>query len=238
MRFQSPLASVVPIRRQKRFVAGMRLRDGTEVTAHCPNPGAMIGLNAPGLPVWLEPEAGPGRKLRYGRRLAELPGGHWCGIDTNVPNSVVQEALSAGAIVALAGWPRIRPEVAYGRASRGEFLLGGDGRRNAYVEVKNVHLRRRGDCAEFPDSVTRRGTRHLAELSQVAAAGHRAVMLYLVQRTDCARLGIAADLDPAYAAAFDAARAQGVEVLCHGTRIGPEGVFPGDPLPVDPNPQS
>jgi sugar fermentation stimulation protein A len=99
--------------------------------------------------------------------------------------------------------------------------------------VKNVHLRREGDWAEFPDSVTARGARHLAELAAMAAAGHRAVMLYVVQRTDCARFRLAADLDPAYARAYAAARAAGVEALAHATRIDREGVWLDRPLPLD-----
>jgi sugar fermentation stimulation protein A len=137
----------------------------------------------------------------------------------------------------LAAYGGVRAEVKYGRASRVDFLLSEPGLPDAYVEVKNVHLRRTGDLAEFPDSVTARGARHLAELADMVATGHRAVMLYLVQRTDCARLAMAADLDPAYAAAFDAARAAGVEMLCHGTEIDGSGVDLGAELPVDPSPQ-
>jgi sugar fermentation stimulation protein A len=114
-----------------------------------------------------------------------------------------------------------------------DFLLRGAGLPDAYVEVKNVHLRRAGDWAEFPDSVTTRGAKHLAELSDMVAQGHRAVMLYLVQRTDCARLRMAADLDPGYAAAFEAARDAGVEMLCYGTTITRHGVWISDALPVE-----
>ena len=237
MRFPSPLVPARLIRRYKRFLADVVLDGGQEVTAHCPNPGAMLGLQDPGARVWLMP-AGPGKKLAWSWKLVELPGGHLAGIDTAVPNRVVKEALGAGLVPALAGYDDIRPEVAYGRESRVDFLCRGPGLPDAYVEVKNVHLRRDGDWAEFPDCVTTRGARHLAELADMVAAGHRAVMLYLVQRTDCARLRLAADLDPAYAAAFDAARAAGVEAVAHGTRITPRGVDFGDALPVDPAPQA
>ena len=145
-------------------------------------------------------------------------------IDTSVPNRVVGAALRAGALPELCGYADIRAEVKYGDRSRVDFLLTGTGP-DAYVEVKNVHLRRHGDIAEFPDAVTARGARHLAELARVAAAGHRAVMLYLVQRTDCARFALAGDIDPAYARAFDAA--EGVEVLVYGTRIDTRGVTLG-----------
>lgn len=232
MRFQTPLVPGRLIRRYKRFLADVLLDTGETVTAHCANPGAMLGLRDPGLRVWLEPNDDPRRKLRYGWRLAELPGGHWAGIDTSVPNRVVKEALIAGSIPALAAYGTVRPEVRYGDRSRVDFLLTQPGLPDTYVEVKNVHLRRSSDWAEFPDSVTARGARHLADLSAMVAQGHRAVMLYVVQRTDCTRLRMAADLDPAYAAGFAKARAEGVDMLCHATNISTNRVWLTDPLPV------
>jgi len=233
MRFQTPLVPGRLIRRYKRFLADVELESGGVVTAHCPNPGSMMGLSDPGLRVWLEPNEDPRKKLRYGWRLAELPGGHWSGIDTAVPNRVVAEALAARAVAELSAYGTVRPEVPYGTRSRVDFLLTEPGLPDAYVEVKNVHLRRDGDWAEFPDSVTTRGAKHLRELSAVVADGHRAVMLYLVQRTDCARLKMAADLDPGYAAAFDAGRAAGVEALCYDTAISTKGVDLRRALPID-----
>jgi sugar fermentation stimulation protein A len=212
------------------------LDDGRAVTAHCPNPGAMLGLADPGLAVWLEPTDAPGRTLAFGWRLVELPGGHWAGIDTGVPNRIVGEALRAGRVPALAGYEHIRPEVRYGRGSRVDFLASGPGLPDAYVEVKNVHLRRDGDWAEFPDCITTRGTKHLGELAEMVAAGHRAVMLYVVQRSDCARMRLAADLDPAYARAFAAAAASGVETIVHATAISHVGVGLGPPMPFAPPP--
>ncbi len=234
MRFAGPLIRGTLLRRYKRFLADVMLEDGREVTAHCANPGAMLGLNAPGLRVWLEPSADPRRKLGFAWRLVELPGGHFAGIDTGLPNRLVAEALAAGELPGLAGYATVRPEVRYGSNSRVDFVLSAPGRPDAYVEVKNVHLRRDQDWAEFPDSVTARGARHLRELSAMSAAGRRAVMLYVVQRTDCARLRLAADLDPAYAAAAAEARAAGVEVLAHGTRIDTDGVWLDRALPVEP----
>lgn len=234
MEFAEPLVRGTLLRRYKRFLADVMLDDGRAVTAHCANPGAMLGLNAPGLPVWLEPNDDPRRSLRFAWRLAELPGGHWAGIDTGVPNRIVGEALRAGAVSALAGYVAVRPEVRYGEASRVDFVLSGPGRPDAYVEVKNAHLRRDGDWAEFPDCVTARGARHLRELAAVAGLGLRAVMLYVVQRTDCARFRLAGDIDPAYLRASDAARAAGVEVIAHGVRASPAGVLLGAPLPIGP----
>ncbi|SIO51850.1 sugar fermentation stimulation protein A [Rhodovulum sp. ES.010] len=237
MRFQSPLVPGRLIRRYNRFLADVTLDSGEQVTAHCPNPGSMMGLKEPGLRVWLEPNDDPRKKLRYGWRLAELPDGHWAGIDAGLPNRVVREALEAGQVAELAAYASVRPEVKYGEKSRVDFLLTGPGLPDAYVEVKNVHLRRHADWAEFPDSVTARGAKHMAELARMAELGHRAAVLYLVQRTDCARFRLAADLDPAYAAAARSARTAGVEMLCYGARIGPGGVTLSHPLPLDLAPQ-
>lgn len=239
MRFPSPLVPARLIRRYKRFLADAVLEDGDEVTVHCPNPGAMLGLREEGARIWLLPNDDPRKKLDYGWRLVELDGGHFAGIDAGLPNRLVGEALAEGRIPGLSGYSGIRPEQRYGsEQSRIDFLLSEPGRRDAFVEVKNCHLRREGDWAEFPDCVTERGAKHLRELARVVEAGGRAVMLYVVQRTDCARFRLAPDLDPAYAEAFDAARAAGVEVLCHGTDISPTGITLTGPLPVDPGSQS
>lgn len=232
MKFSAPLVKGVLLRRYKRFLADVALTDGREVTAHCANPGAMLGVSDPGSTVWLEPATAPGRKLGWSWKLVELPGGHLAGIDTGVPNRVAGEALRAGAVPALAGYAEVRAEVPYGERSRVDFLLTGPDLPPAYVEVKNVHLRREGDWAEFPDSVTARGARHLDELAAMVGQGARAVMLYVIQRTDCARLRLAADLDPAYAAAFARACAAGVEAVAHRTYIDRDGVTLGPEVPV------
>lgn len=233
MLLASPLVRGTLIQRYKRFLADIRLASGEVITAHCANPGAMIGLNMPGLPVWLSKSDDPKRKLAYSLELVELPTG-LVGINTAHPNRVVAEALAQKAIAALAHYPTARPEVKYAEKSRVDFLLTGDGLPDCYLEVKNVHLTRRPGLAEFPDSVTARGARHLFDLAAMVAAGHRAVMLYLVQRTDCASFALAADLDPAYAAAFRTARAAGVEALCYATTITPEAISLSEPLPFRP----
>lgn len=238
MRFQTPLIPARLVRRYKRFLADAELDEGTVVTAHCPNPGSMLGLKEPGLRIWLEPNDDPKKKLKFGWRLAELPDGHWSGIDTAVPNRIVGEALNAGWITELAGYSEIRAEVPYGTRSRVDFMARGPGLPDAFIEVKNVHLRRSGDCAEFPDSVTARGTKHLGELMRVVEEGGRAIMLYVVQRTDCTRFRLAGDIDPTYASAFDDARTAGVEMLCYGTTISNYGVDLAGKLPVDEVPQS
>ena len=230
MRFQTPLAPARLIRRYKRFLADCRLEDGREVTAHCANPGSMLGLAEPGTKIWLEPNDDPKKKLKWGWRLVDHENGHFTGVDTSVPNRALKAALEAGEVPELAAYRTIRPEVKYGRNSRIDFLLQQDGLPDAWVEVKSVTLSSQPGLAEFPDSVTARGAKHLGELAEMAQSGHRAVMFYLVQRTDCATFTIARDLDPAYGVAFDKARQMGVELLCYGTRITPDDITLGPGL--------
>jgi len=232
MQFQTPLVPGTLIRRYKRFLADVLLDDGRKVVAHCPNTGAMTGLDDPGMPVWLEPNDDARKKLDYGWRLSELGGGHWVGIDAMVPNRVVGEALRMRVVSELAEYSGVRGEVPYGKASRIDFLLSAAGLPDAYVEVKNVHLSRAAGWAEFPDAPTARGTKHLVELTDMVARGQRAVMFYLVQRTDCGRFRLAGDVDRKYADAFARARDAGVEVLCYDTLINTGGVNLGRPLEV------
>ena len=231
MEFPHPLRRATLIRRYKRFLSDHRLDDGTAVTAHVANPGAMTGLLEDGAETWLSPAMNPKRKLAFGWEMVRVGRG-LVGVNTSRPNRLAAEAIEAGALPTLAGYETIRREVPYGERSRVDFLLEAEGRPPCYVEVKNVHLRR-GPHAAFPDSVTARGTKHLRELAQVAGAGARAVMLYIVQREDCARFTLAADIDPAYAAAFAEARARGVEALCHACRLSTDGITVDRPLPID-----
>ncbi len=231
MRFPSPLIPARLIRRYKRFLADCRLEDGREVVAHCANPGSMMGLADPETRIWLEPNDDPRKKLKYGWRLVDHENGHFTGVDTSVPNRALRAALEAAEVAPLAAYDIVRPEVKYGTNSRIDFLLQGAGLPDAYVEVKSVTLCRSPGRAEFPDSVTARGAKHLAELSEMAAQGHRAVMLFLVQRTDAEQFDVAADIDPTYAKAMSEAETAGVEVMVYGTRITPEAVTLGAPLP-------
>jgi sugar fermentation stimulation protein A len=230
MRFPTPLVPARLIRRYKRFLADCTLEDGGEVTAHCANPGSMLGLAEPGTRIWLEPNDDPKKKLKFGWRLVDHENGHFTGVDTSLPNRALRTALAAGQITELAGYDRQRAEVKYGENSRIDFLLSADGLPDAYVEVKSVTLSRAPGLAEFPDSVTARGAKHLGELARVAAAGHRAVLFYLVQRTDCARVSVARDIDPTYGAALGAALHAGVEVIAYDTRITPEEILIGRKL--------
>ena len=230
MRFQTPLEPARLIRRYKRFLADIRLHSGQEVTAHCPNPGSMMGLAQPGMKIWVEPNNDPKKKLKYGWRLVDHENGHFTGIDTALPNRALRAALMAAQVPGLDMYATVRPEQKYGTNSRIDFLLQNPDLPDAYVEVKSVTLSRQPGLAEFPDSVTARGAKHLAELSNMVEAGHRAVLLYLIQRTDCTSMTVARDIDPTYGAALDAARASGVEVMAFDTVITPEHVSIGKPV--------
>lgn len=231
MKFPDPLIPGCLARRYKRFLADVELEGGELVVAHCANPGSMLGLAEPGMRVWLSPARNPARKLKYSWELTAIGDG-LVGIHTGHPNGIVAEAIAAGRVPELAGYESLRREVRYGRNSRIDLLLESPERPPCYVEVKNVHLSRRQSVAEFPDSVTERGAKHLEELARVAESGARATMFFLVQREDCRRLAIAADIDPVYDRALRAARARGVETLCYACRVGREGIELDRPLPL------
>ena len=232
MRFQTPLVPGRLIKRYKRFLADVILDDGRQVTAHCANPGAMIGLQEPGLRVWLEPNDDPKKKLKFGWRVVQLDSGAWVGIDTSLPNKIIDEALRDHKIAPLAEYNTIQPEQKYGANSRVDFLLSAPTLPQAYVEVKNVHLLRSGDWAEFPDTVTARGLKHLGVLGDMAEAGHRAVLIYCVQHTGCARFRLATDLDPAYSEASKRALQRGVEMLCYSCAVSCEQITLERALPL------
>ena len=223
MDLPQPLVRGTLVARYKRFFVDVVLDDGTGLTAHCPNPGAMLGLNTPGLACWLSKSDDPKRKLAHTLELVEADGG-LVGINTMHPNRLVAEALAADAIPELAGYATHRREVRYGVNSRVDFLLGHPDRPPAWLEVKNCHLRRSGSLAEFPDCVAARSLKHLKELTAMVQGGQRAVMLFVVQRTDCDEFAACHDLDPAYAAGLKAAAAGGVEVLCYDCDISPDAI--------------
>ncbi len=227
MRFQTPLVPARLIRRYKRFLADIQLEDGTEVTAHCANPGSMMGLKEPGIKIWVEPNDDPKKKLKYGWRLVDHENGHFTGVDTSLPNRALRAAIMAHEVPELSNYGTVRPEQKYGENSRIDFLLQEEGLADAYVEVKSVTLSRQPGLAEFPDSVTARGTKHIRELTRMAHQGHRAIVFYLVQRTDCNQMMLARDIDPTYAEAFAAARAAGVETFAYDTYITPEAITLG-----------
>jgi len=235
MRFTEPLIPATLIKRYKRFLADVLLASGEEITAHVANPGAMIGLAAPGSRVWLSKSSNAKRKLPYSWELVEVDlgaGPELIGINTAHPNLLVAEAIAANAIPELAGYAATRREVRYGKNSRVDFLLETPGRPSCYVEVKNVHLMRKPGLAEFPDSVTARGAKHLDELAAMTAVGGRAVMLFLIQIGSAAHFALARDIDPTYGAAFDRARAAGVEAVAYRCVIEHAAITLSGPVPI------
>jgi sugar fermentation stimulation protein A len=227
MRFAAPLTEGRLVRRYKRFLADVELADGRIITAHCANPGSMLGLADPGIRVWLSAADDPRRKLAWSLELVEVDAGAGpaiVGINTGHPNRLVADAVGSGLVPELAGYDELRREVKYGRNSRIDLLLTRRAHPDCYVEVKNVHLMRTAGLAEFPDSVTARGAKHLDELADMVGGGARAVMFFLVQRGDAERLAIARDIDPGYAAALTRARSAGVEVIAYRCRVSPEAI--------------
>lgn len=233
MQFPAPLVRGTLVQRYKRFLADVTLDSGETVTAHCANPGSMIGLKTPGTEVWLSPNQNPKAKLDWRWELIRVDR-HLVGVSTAHPNAIVAAGIEAGQVTELEGYGGLRREVPYGRNSRIDILLEDENRPPCYVEVKNVNLRRIDGAfptaAEFPDAVTKRGAKHLEEMSDMVAAGCRAVMFYLVQREDCDHFRIAADIDPHYAATLDAARKSGVEAVCYTCRISLKGIELDAPL--------
>lgn len=229
-----PLLQGTLIRRYKRFMAEVLLANGETVTAHCPNSGSMLSVNSPGAEVWLSSADNPNRKLKYTWELIRV-GETLVGINTNRPNALIAEAIAAGDIAELAGYSRLRREVKYGRNSRIDLLLESPDCPTCYVEVKNVTLKRAcgiGSSVEFPDAVTERGTKHLAELAEVAKRGERAVMMFLIQRCDGESVTIAIDIDPVYGQALSEAITAGVEVLAYRCRVTTAAITVADRVRV------
>jgi sugar fermentation stimulation protein A len=216
------------IQRYKRFLADVRLDDGTVITAHTTNTGSMKTCWEAGDRVLLEPAANPARKLKFTWLAVERPSG-WVGVETGMPNRVVAEAARRDALPGLTGLHSVRTEVKYGvERSRIDVLaLDGEGRQ-VFIEVKNTTLKE-GDWALFPDAVTERGTKHLRELQTMVREGHRAALALFVHRMDVDRFDAARDIDPVYAAELDRTAEAGVAVLPLAVRLvtspGPDGLW-------------
>lgn len=227
MKFETPLVRGRLIKRYKRFLADVKLDSGKTITASCANTGSMLGLLHEDVPVWLSEHDSPTRKYRHTWEMVENDMGEgpvMVGINTAHPNKIVAEALEQKRIKPLAGYQTQRREVKYGKNSRIDILLEDPKKGRCYVEVKNVHLSRKKGTAEFPDSVTARGTKHLNELADMVRDGHRAVMVYLIQRADAKRFSLADDIDPDYASAFAKAMDAGVEALAYRCKLDADGI--------------
>jgi sugar fermentation stimulation protein A len=221
MRVSPPLINGTLIQRYKRFLADVRLADGTIVTAHCTNTGSMIGCKAPGSAVYISRSANQRRRLAYTWELIRV-NGHWIGINTLHPNRLVVEGIEAGALHELQGYESIRREICTRQGTRLDVCLKGrDG--FCFVEIKNVTLAIDGTAA-FPDAVTARGKKHLRELIRLKRQGHRAVVLFVVQREDCNSFRPADEIDQEYGRWLRRAARAGVEVLPYQASVTPEEI--------------
>jgi len=225
-----PLIQGSLIRRYKRFLADVRLRNGRVVVAHCPNSGSMLACSEPGRMVYLSRHNNPKRRLRYTWELIEMPTS-LVGVNTMVPNRLVKAAILAGLIDRLTGYEKVRSEVAYGTNSRIDLLLE-KGPMRCFVEVKNCTLVTDG-AASFPDAITTRGLKHLKELQAQVRSGDRSVMFYLIQRMDAGLFRPADRIDPAYGRELRRAIQNGVEVMAYDVAIDLKGIELNRKIPFD-----
>ncbi|MCE2517331.1 MAG: DNA/RNA nuclease SfsA [Alphaproteobacteria bacterium] len=229
------LTEGILIKRYKRFLADVDF-GGTVETVHCPNPGAMTGLKDPGSRVWCSTSDNPKRKLKKTLELVES-GGVLVGINTNLPNKLVQEALTEKIIPAFAPYPEITPEFTYTKGTRFDFRVAAPDGRAMMIEVKNVHLARpdgpNPGAMEFPDSVTARGAKHLRTLAEIARRGEPAAMLYVIQRGDGEYFTLADDIDPAYAEAYIDAHEAGVEMHAWRCDITTSAITITEPVSIN-----
>ncbi|MBW1790175.1 MAG: DNA/RNA nuclease SfsA [Deltaproteobacteria bacterium] len=216
-----PLLEGTLIRRYKRFLADVKLRNNHVVTAHCPNSGSMLACSEPGRPAYISRQNKPGRKLKYTWEMIHMPTS-LVGVNTMVPNRLVKASIQGNAVPELRGYENVRTEVKYGGNSRIDILLESDGKR-CYVEVKNCTLVEKG-IACFPDAVTSRGLKHLVELQAQVRQGDRAVMFYLIQRMDAEEFRPADRIDPAYGKELRRAVDNGVEMLAYDVSIDLKGI--------------
>ncbi|HBV38413.1 MAG TPA: DNA/RNA nuclease SfsA [Erwinia sp.] len=234
MNFYPPLRQATLVKRYKRFLADVITPEGTELTLHCANTGAMTGCATPGDTVWYSTSDSLTRKYPHSWELTQTQQGHWICVNTLRANGLAKEALLAGLIPELSGYTDLRSEVKYGaEKSRIDFLLKAEGRANCYIEVKSVTLLQQGK-GYFPDAVTERGQKHLRELAKMAENGERAVLLFVVLHSGIEDVTPAHHIDARYAELMVQARASGVEVLACKASLSPEGLVVERKLIVNP----
>jgi len=216
------------LKRYKRFLCDVKLKNNHTVTAHCPNTGSMKECYEPGCRVYLSRHTNPARKLRYTVEMTHM-GTTLVGINTQVPNHLVKESITLGAVPSLRGYPRVRSEIPYGENSRIDLLLE-NGRERCFVEVKNCTLVT-DHVAYFPDAVSTRGLKHLLELERQVLEGDRCVMFYLIQRTDAHVFKPADHIDPAYAKTLRRVFTRGVEIMVYDVHIDLKTITLNQPIP-------
>lgn len=235
MKFPTPLIKATLIKRYKRFLADVELNSGEMITVHCPNPGAMLGVKQSGSSVWISDSNNPKRKLRYTLELIELQDANrtMVGVNTNMPNKIAEETILSRCFDIFGQFDELRREVKYGENSRIDILLSANGRPDTYIEVKSITMQRQPGLHEFPDGVTERGRKHLVELAKMVQSGHRAIMLYLIQRNDGDKFSLARDVDPQYAAAFDEAVTHGVEAIAIRCKVSSQEIVAEKTVEID-----
>lgn len=217
MQFDQPLQQAILIKRYKRFLADVRLADGSTLTLHCPNTGSMKNCQEPGSRVWYTDSGNTKRKYPCTWQIVEVDQRDLVGINTGLANHLVREAITGGKIPQLPAQGELLAEVAYGsQKSRIDFLQRSEGQPDCYVEVKNVSLGVGNGRALFPDAVTVRGQKHLQELIEMRAQGQRAVLLFCVQHSGVTTVAPADEIDPQYGRLLRQAAAEGVEILACG----------------------
>ncbi|MCF8067827.1 MAG: DNA/RNA nuclease SfsA [Desulfobacterales bacterium] len=224
-----PLYKGTLIKRYKRFLADVKLDNGEIITAHCANSGRMIECSTPGMPVYLSHHDNPKRKLKFTWELIRMPESI-VGVNTLVPNRLAFGSIIAENIPELSGYENVQREKKIGTGSRLDLFLSNGNGINCYVEIKNCTLVQE-KIACFPDAVTTRGLKHLVELQTLVRQGHRAVMLYVIQRMDAKMFKPADHIDPAYGRGLRKALSHGVEMIVYDTRITLKGISLRNKIP-------
>lgn len=232
MQFSPPLQRATLVKRYKRFLADVITPDGTELTLHCPNTGAMTGCAEPGDTVWYSTSENTKRKYPHTWELTETQNGALICVNTLWANRLTKEALEQGRVSELSGYSTLKSEVKYGaERSRIDFMLQADFRPDCYIEVKSVTLAEK-DFGFFPDAITERGQKHLRELMSVAAEGKRAVIFFAVLHSAMTRFSPARHIDAKYAQLLIEAQRKGVEILVYKAELSAESMTLKEPLPI------
>lgn len=231
MKFAHPIFKGTFVKRYKRFFADVLLENGVTITAHCPNTGAMQGLLVEGCPVWVTHNNDPKRKLHYTWEMSYIEN-TMVGINTQHPNKIIAEAIKNNQIPEFIGHTNLETEVKYGKQnSRIDILLTYPDNSKYFVEVKNVHYKDE-NTAVFPDSPTTRGVKHLEELCHMVNEGHKAAVVYCIQRNDISDFRFGEEFDPKYAQMAEIALKKGVKMLPVSCTLNKEGIVvnKGSPL--------
>ena len=221
MNFENKLISGIFIKRYKRFFVDVQIENKL-VTAHCPNTGSMLGLLNEGNKVWLTKSDNPNRKLKYTLQIIE-DNKSKVGVNTHLTNKIVLNALENNLIKEFSKDIKIKPEVRFGESTRFDFLISKKNYK-AFIEVKNVTLKRKPKIAEFPDAITSRGAKHINELIKASKKGYKIYIAFIIQREDCDQLSIASDIDPEYSQILSKAIRNKLKVLCYDCKFSPKGI--------------